>query len=82
MLNGKMTECGGEASVELLVDGMLVRNRCLVAPKLVGGADVILGFDIIKHLDGVVIGKDGSESWSSKSCASAVTLRDKRFIIK
>ena len=50
MLNGKMTECGGEASVELLVDGMLVRNRCLVAPKLMGGADVILGFDIIKHL--------------------------------
>jgi len=50
MLNGETTVCGGEVVVELVVDGVLVRDRCLVAPSLVCGADVILGFDFVKRL--------------------------------
>jgi len=67
--------------VELLVDRLLVRNGCLVAPKLVGGADAILVFDIIKRWSGIVIGEYGSVSWGCKPFASAVTSRDKRLII-
>lgn len=56
MLNGEKTECGGEAPVELQVDGISVRKHCLVAPMLVCGADVILGMNIAKHLGGVCAG--------------------------
>lgn len=38
-----------------------MRNRCLTAPKLVCGANVILEVDIIKRLDGKD-GEDGSVS--------------------
>ena len=72
MLNGETTECRGEALVELLVNGTVVRNRCLVAPVLVCGADVILELDIIKRLRGVAISKDGSVSCGVKLCGSAM----------
>ena len=78
MLNGEKTECGGEAPVELLVDGVLVRNVCLVAPLLVCDADVILGMDIIKRLGGVCIGRDSGVSWGSKHCAAGVMATEDR----
>ena len=35
--------------MELQVGRILVRKRCLVAPLLVCGADIILGMDIVKN---------------------------------
>jgi hypothetical protein len=72
MLNEETTESSGEVWVELVVEGVLVRNRCLVAPSLVCNADIILGFDVIKRLGGVLISKDGCVSWGPKPCATAV----------
>jgi hypothetical protein len=70
MLNGETTERGGVVSVEFVVNEESERNLCLVAPVLVCGANVILGFDIIKHLGGVAISKDGSVSWGATVCVS------------
>ena len=70
MLNGETTKCRGEAVVELLVNEVVVTNHCLVAPVLVCGADVILGFENIKRLGGVAISEDCNASWGVKSCAS------------
>jgi len=66
--------CSGEVIVELVVDGIVVRNRCLIAPSLVRGADVILGFDVIRKLRGVTFDKDGKVSWHSKMCALAAPI--------
>ena len=76
MLNGEKTECGGEAPVELRVDGVLVRNSCLVAPSLVCDADVILGMDVIKRLGGVYISSDSRVTWGSIHCAVGVISSD------
>ena len=73
MLNGATTECGGEVDIDLCIDGTLVLSCCLVASNLVCDVDVILGFDTMKRLGGVVISPDGSVSWGSKSCAVSLT---------
>lgn len=46
------------ALVELLVNEVLAKTRCLVASVLICGANVILGFEIIKQLDGVMTSKE------------------------
>ena len=77
MLNGERTQCCGDAVVELWVDDQRLINRCLVAPLLVCGADVILGMDVIKCMGGVSTGKDSSVIWGNNCCAAgAVSVRD------
>ena len=84
MLNGEHTHCCGDALVELWIDDQRLINRCLVAPLLVCGADVIVGMDVVKRMGGVSIGKDSSVIWGNNCCAAgAVIVRDdKRMLIE
>jgi len=73
MLNGELTNCFGEVWAEVMVDGIAVGTRFLVASDLVYDAKVILGIDIIKKLDGISVDNDLNVKFGT-SCARACAV--------
>ena len=78
MLNGESTRCCGEAVVSISVNGVQMQARCLVAPRLVCDAKVIIEMDLISRLGGVFVSSDKSVSFGESRCAAGVVQEPRR----
>ena len=85
-VDGSQIPCFGKAMVPLSIDGNVIEVNCLVAKRLFGNIDAVVGMDVIRRLGGVVItgdsvaflntlGKSGTlneKVWSSEAKRKAL----------
>ena len=57
-VDGSQIPCVGKAMVPLSIDGNVIEVNCLVAKRLFGNIDVVVGMDVIRRLGGVVVTGD------------------------
>lgn len=82
MLNGESTDCLGEATVALDVNGTIVVVKTLVVADLVCDCEMIIGIDVIKRLGGVLVDPNLAVRFGrSCACVAAGVVAPERMKI-